>query len=171
MNRWFQVLFLISEKLLFASNDCTYHVQCIGIDESPLATITVVLMTRCGVHVLVESRLLTECFVADVAFNWVLLLDMIIETLPGSKHPIAALTMVPMFLFFMLSTIFLPAERLVAIIALMIIGMHSTAINMIAVAIGVKGSTAAVRHCSGWYVGIRSFLVEDEEEKRPGRQW
>ena len=143
----------MSEKRRFASNDRTYHVQCIGIDKSPLATITVVLVTRCGVHVLVECRLLTECFVADVAFNRVLLPDVIIETRPGSNHPTAALTVVPMFLFFMLHTIFLPAETLVAITAPMIIGMHSTARNMIAVAIGVEGSTAAVRHCSGWWVG------------------
>lgn len=60
---------------------------------------------------------------------------------------IATLTMVPVFLPFMLITVFLPAEAFVAIITFMFVGMRGTVGNMIAVAIGGKVSTAAVRHC------------------------
>ena len=84
------------------------------------------------------------------------MLDMIVEARSILKPPIAVLTAVPMFVFFMLITVFLPAEAIVAIIALMIIGMHGTASNMIAVAIGVEKSTAAVRHCLGWNVDVGS---------------
>lgn len=60
---------------------------------------------------------------------------------------IATLTMVPVFFLFMLITVFLPAEAFIAIITFMIVGMRGTVGNMIAVAIGGKVSTAAVRHC------------------------
>ena len=132
-----------------ASNDSTHHVQCIGIDKRPLATITVILMTNSSVHVLIECRLLTEFFVADIAFNWMLLLDMTVELLSEFEHPIAALTVVPVFLLLVFNTVFFPAEAFVAIIAFIVVGMQGTAGNVIVIAIGIERSTAAVRHCSG----------------------
>lgn len=130
----------------------THHVQCIGIDKCPLALIAVILMTRSGLHVLVECRLLSEFFVADVAFNWVFKLNMTVEVPPELGSEVAALAVIPMFFLFVQITVFLPAEAVVAIIALMVVGMHGTAGNVIAVAIGIEGSTAAVRHCSVWIV-------------------
>ena len=103
-------------------------------------------MTDSSVHVLVERRLQPEFFIADIAFNCMLLQNMIIEVPWESEHPSAALAVVPMFLLLVPLTVFLPAEGFVAIIALMVVGMHGTEGDMVVVAIGVEVSTAAVRH-------------------------
>lgn len=78
-----------------------------------------------------------------------LCLNMTVEVSSKFEPPIAVLTMMPVFLLLVLITVLFPAEGIVAIIALMIVGMHGTVGNMIAVAVEVEGSTAAGRHCSG----------------------